>query len=336
MLGVRVPESAVLETACLEPQSFLFSVTGIDLPLFPRCKFVKGLRAVWDELVRFFEFRRRVAAHPHQDPSLVQKRVENLLVPPAQVDAPLELGQSELVVSHLVVSTRQIKRDARIVGPLELFSFQDPDVEVTPALFGFRVEDFPVHEAHPEILAGHHNVFASVIVTERRKLVDWVRVVPALALAQGVLRRGEHHLHLELHVCRLSNHAHALAADMCTPEAALLLEAPGDHPEAPHVFKSEVGVGHESVRGVSSMCPESVVPGRRKVHKGLFHELTWCRSEIAANHALCAICRSGIHDRPVVDVRCRRAHSLSDRGCFVLDDHREAQRGAVCVVRLNR
>ena len=36
-----------------------------------------------------------------------------------------------------------------------------------------------------------------------------------------------------------------------------------------------------------------------------------------------------------VDVRRRGADGLTHRACFVLDDHREPQRGAVCVVGQN-
>ena len=262
--------------------------------------------------------------------------MEHFFVPPAQVDAPLELGQGELVVAHLVVSARQIETHPRIVGPLDLFSLEDPNIEVAPALFGFRVEDFSVHKTHPEVLARDHDILSRVNTTQRRKFVDGIRVMPAIKLPQSMLRRREHHLHLQLHVCRLPNHPHALAADVGAPGAALLLEAPSDGSEAPHAFEREIGVGHESVGCARSVRLEAVVPGGRKVDKGFFDQLTGNGREVAPNHVLRAVCRPRVHDRPVVDVRCRGAHRLSHRAGFILDDHREPQRGAVGVIRYKR
>ena len=171
MLGVRVPERAVLKATRLEPQQALFlfflpnsTPTGVDLPLFPCRELIQGLRAVWDQFVGFSELRRRVASHPRQDPALFHQRVEDFFIPPAQVDAPLELGKSELVVAHLVVRTRQVKGHARIIWSFQFLGLEDPNIKVTPALFGFRVEDLPVHKLHPEILAGHDDVLSRMVV----------------------------------------------------------------------------------------------------------------------------------------------------------------------------
>ena len=333
MFGVRVAQGAVPEAARLEPQPF--SLASLDLLLLPAGELEQGLGAIGHEDVRLLELVRRVAAQPREDPPLLQQRVKDFLVPAAEVDAPLELVQGELQVSHLVVRARQVEGHARVVGRLDFFGLQDADVKVPPALLGFGVENASVHKAHRKGFARHDDVLSCVVRSEGRDLVDGVVVVPALQLSQRVLRRREHDLHLHRHVVRLPHHAHAFAAGVRAPVATLLFEAPGDRPQAPHVFKGKIGIWHERVGGASAVGLERVVPGRRKVDKRLFDQLTGNVREVSSHDVLRAVGRARVHDRPVVDVRRRGAHGLSHRACFVLDDHREPQRGAVCVVGQN-